>query len=118
MTQLYISSQLRSFFKVPFCSDLDTLNSMVAFVGVPFDQGTFGRPGARFGPDTIRDAPRSYVYLDVFGKQVEAEGFFDIDTNNELLSGITMADCGNIAILPSDVLQNFSKISNVVEKIV
>ena len=106
----------RSFFKAPLCTDLDRLEADVAFIGVPFDQGTLGRPGARFGPDAIRDAPRAYSYLDPFGRQQEAEGFFDIDAGYELLRGVTMADCGNITILPSDVLGNFDKLTEVVER--
>ena len=52
-----IKAQPRSFFKTPLCTNLDELDADVAIIGVPFDQGTFGRPGARFGPDAIRDAP-------------------------------------------------------------
>ena len=87
------------------------------FIGVPFDQGTFGRPGARFGPDAIRDAPRAYSYSDPLGAQAEAEGFFDIDAGGELLKGVTMADCGNITVVPSDVTGNFDKLSQAVEKV-
>ena len=113
-----IRAQPRSFFKAPLCTDLDLLESQVAFIGVPFDQGTLGRPGARYGPDAIRDAPRTYSYSDPFGDQTEAEGFFDIDAGGELLQGVTMADCGNIAVLPSEVLRNFDMLTQVVEKVV
>ena len=57
-----IRAQPRSFFKAPLCTDLDLLEAKVAFIGVPFDQGTLGRPGARYGPDAIRDAPQAYSY--------------------------------------------------------
>ena len=113
-----IRAQPRSFFKVPLCPDLDELDAQVAFIGVPFDQGTFGRPGARFGPDAIRDAPRGYLYSDPLGRQGEAEGIFDIDVGDELLRSVTMADCGNITVVPSDVTSNFDKLSQVVEKAV
>lgn len=113
-----IKAQPRSFFKAPLCTNLDELNADVAIIGMPFDQGTFGRPGARFGPDAIRDAPRAYAYVDPFGEQKEAGGFFDIDVADELLRGVTMADCGNITTLPSDVLRNFEKLTRVVEKVV
>ena len=113
-----LRAQPRSFFKAPLCADLDQLEADVAFIGVPFDQGTFGRPGARYGPDAIRDAPRAYSYLDPFGRQQEAEGFFDIDAGDELLRGVTMADCGNITILPSEVVGNFNKLTQAVEKVV
>ncbi len=113
-----IKAQPRSFFKVPLCTDMETLHADVAFIGVPFDQGTFGRPGARFGPDAIRDAPRAYSYSDPYGRQIDAEGFFDIDTGGELLQGVTMADCGNITVVPSDVMGNFDKLTEAVEKAV
>ena len=113
-----IRAQPRSFFKAPLCTTLDELNADVAFIGVPFDQGTFGRPGARFGPDAIRDAPRAYAYIDPYGQLIEAEGFFDIDVGDELLRGITMADCGNITIVPLDVLKNFEKLTTAVEVVV
>ena len=80
-----IRAQPRSFFKAPSCIDLDQLDADVAFIGVPFDQCTFGRPGARFGPDAIRDAPRAYSYSDAFGRETEAEGYFDINAGDELL---------------------------------
>lgn len=67
----------------------------MAFIGMPFDQNALGRPGARCGPDALRDAPRAYAYSDPYGAGQDAEGFFDADA--ELLRGVTMADCGNIS---------------------
>ena len=58
-----IKAQSRTFFKAPICDNLDELDAEVALIGVPFDQGTLGRPGARFGPDAVRDAPRTYNLL-------------------------------------------------------
>ena len=113
-----LRAQPRSFFKAPLCTDLNDLDAAVAFIGVPFDQGTLGRPGARYGPDAIRDAPRAYAYVDPFGRQMEAEGYFDVDAENELLRGVTMADCGNVSILPSEVLGNFDRLTQVVAKVV
>ena len=86
-----IKAQPRSFFKPPLCTNLDELDADVAIIGVPFDQGTFGRPGARFGLDAIRDAPRGYNYSDPYGAQTQAEGLYDIDVEDELLRGVTMA---------------------------
>jgi len=113
-----IKAQPRSFFKAPLCTDIERLQADIAFIGVPFDQGTSGRPGGRFGPDAIRDAPRSYSYSDPYGRQVEAEGFFDIDAGGDLLKGVTMADCGNITVVPSDAMGNFDKLTEAVEKAV
>src|SRR6266508_2355720 len=110
----------RSFFGAPLCQNLDELDAQVALIGVPFDQGV-GVPGARFGPDGLRDA-RTYAYTGVLGgygtdTDGEAVGYYDIDTDQEYLQGVTMADCGNISIVPSDVERNFWKITRVVRKI-
>ncbi len=113
-----IKAQSRTFFKAPICDNLDELDAEVALIGVPFDQGTLGRPGARFGPDAVRDAPRTYNYSDPYGQQNVAEGFYDIDAQGEQLRGVTMADCGNITIVPSEVVENFGKITAAVAKVV
>ena len=108
----------RSFFNAPLCEDVERLEADVAFIGIPFDQGTLGRPGARFGPDALRDAPRAYSYSDPYGTQGKADGFFDIDAVDELLRGVTMADCGNVPIVPSEVVGNFDRITRAVEQVV
>ena len=111
-----LRAQPRTFFNAPLCPDIQQLNADIAFIGVPFDQGTLGRPGARFGPDALRDAPRAYSYSDPYGRQSAAEGFFDIDAQQELLRGITMADCGNVPIVPSEITANFDRITRAVQQ--
>lgn len=111
-----LRAQPRTFFNAPLCPDIQNLTADIAFIGVPFDQGTLGRPGARFGPDALRDAPRAYSYSDPYGRQSAAEGFFDIDTEQELLRGITMADCGNVPIVPSEITANFDRITRAVQQ--
>ena len=113
-----LRAQPRTFFNAPLCEDIEQLEADVAFIGVPFDQGTLGRPGARFGPDALRDAPRAYSYSDPYGRQSVAEGFFDIDAEDELLRGVVMADCGNVPIVPSEVVGNFGRITRAVEQAV
>lgn len=113
-----LRAQPRTFFNAPLCQDIEQLEADVAFIGVPFDQGTLGRPGARFGPDALRDAPRAYSYSDPYGRQSVAEGFFDIDAGDELLRGVVMADCGNVPIVPSEVVGNFDRITRAVEQAV
>lgn len=105
----------RSFFGAPLCANLDELTAQVAFLGVPFDQGTSGRPGARYGPDGVRDA-RTYGYYSWYDN-TEAPGYYDIDGGVEHLKGVTMADCGNVSVVPSDVERNFWKVTRVVRKI-
>ena len=112
-----LDTRPRTMFRAPHCPDLGQLNADVAFIGMPFDQGTLGRPGARYGPDALRDAPRAYSYSDPFGQGRNAEGFFDADAGDELLRGITMADCGNVSVTPSDVLHNFERLAGVVSRV-
>ena len=112
-----LDTRPRTMFRAPRCANLDELEADVAFIGMPFDQGTLGRPGARYGPDALRDAPRAYSYLDPFGQGQDAEGFFDADAGDELLRGVTMADCGNVTIAASDVLHNFERLAGVVERV-
>ncbi len=109
----------RSFFRTPLCTDMDKLNADIAFLGVPFDQGTgtFRRPGARYGPDGLRDVQRVYDYTDFF-EDKEGQGFFDIDVAKVLLRGVTMVDCGNVTIIPSDVEKNFEKVTTAVRYII
>lgn len=111
-----LRAQPRTFFNAPLCPDIQNLTADIAFIGVPFDQGTLGRPGARFGPDALRDAPRAYSYSDPYGRQSAAEGFFDIDAQQELLRGIIMADCGNVPIVPSEITANFDRITRAVQQ--
>ncbi len=106
-----------SFFRTPLVADLDTLDADIAFLGVPYDQGTYGRPGARFGPDGIRYVDRIYDYMDPF-EDKEAQGYFDIDRKDMMLRNVTMADCGDVTIIPSNVESNFAKITHAVRKMV
>ena len=112
-----LDTRPRTMFRSPHCADIGQLDADVAFIGMPFDQGTLGRPGARYGPDALRDAPRAYSYSDPFGQGQDAEGFFDADAGDELLRGITMADCGNVSVTPSDVLHNFERLAGVVSRV-
>ena len=68
-------------------------------------------------PTRLRDAPRAYSYLDPYGRGQDAEGFFDADAGDEQLRGVTMADCGNVTVNPSDVVHNFERLAGVVARI-
>jgi agmatinase len=45
-----------TFMRLPHVYDLEERDADVAFLGVPFDDATTYRPGARFGPRAIREA--------------------------------------------------------------
>jgi agmatinase len=61
-------AQISTFARLPVTQDLSGVKA--AFIGVPFDDGTTFRPGARFGPSAIRQGSRllrSYnPFLDVY----------------------------------------------------
>ena len=106
-----------SFFRAPLVEDLDTLEADVAFIGVPYDQGTYARPGARYGPNGIRYINDVYSYEAPLSEE-KAQGYFDIDRQKMMLRNVTMADCGDVTIIPSDLESNFAKITHAVRKII
>jgi agmatinase len=110
-------AQPRSFFGAPLVEDIMDLKADIAFVGMPFDQGTTNRPGARFGPNAIRDA-RGYSYTG-WGepRPKPAHGYFDIDAGVTLLAGVTMADCGDVTVAPSNAELGFDRLTRVVGRI-
>jgi agmatinase len=106
----------RSFFRAPFCTDLSGLDAQVALLGVPYDLGT-PTIGLRLGPGAIRDATGVYSYdrPGVDGKV--PGGYYDIDADRQRLAGVTMADCGDVAIVPGDVERNLWRITRTVRTI-
>jgi agmatinase len=96
-----------SFYRFPVCHDLETLNADIAFLGVPFDEGTLHRPGSRLAPRYIRDAslrtaPKNGEYFDINRKKIFLK---DQIENNRIW------DCGDTDIrysLPMDTFKNLS----------
>src|SRR3990172_10196936 len=67
-----------TFHKVPLCPDEESLaasGAEVAIVGAPLDDGTSGRPGARFGPMAIRAAPTAFGTLEAWSVPPGGEPF-------------------------------------------
>ena len=81
------------------------------FLGVPYDEGTTYRPGARFGPRAIRDASMLYSY------QPQEERFYDADRRKWVLSGKVVADAGDVEIEPVNLQKNWSAITRAVRSI-
>ena len=82
-----------TFEKLPLCPDdesLATSGADVAIVGAPTDDGTSGRPGARFGPRAIRSAPTTWG-RDAWSIQLEVEPY----------ERLTVVDAGDAPIVPS-----------------
>lgn len=89
--------------------DLDKLSADVTFFGVPWEGGLRpgASPGQRFGPQALRRNNLSD------GSVADAR-FIDLETGQERLSGMTMADIGDLDLLPAlGAEENFRRITEV-----
>ena len=82
-----------TFDKLPFVPDeeaLKTGRADVAIVGAPLDDGTSGRPGARFGPRAIRSAPTTW-----------GSDAWSIQLGIEPYAHLRVVDAGDAPVAPS-----------------
>src|SRR5262245_13738411 len=90
--EYYVDSR-GTFDKLPLCADDESLAASgadVAIVGAPTDDGTSGRPGARFGPRAIRSAPTTWG-SDAWSIQLEVEPY----------RNLTVVDAGDAPVVAS-----------------
>tara|TARA_B100000965_G_C19500616_1_gene717280 strand:- start:79 stop:1038 length:960 start_codon:yes stop_codon:yes gene_type:complete len=87
-----------TFARLPELRDVEKCD--VAIVGVPFDAGTSYRPGARFGPQGVRQASR----------QLRTNYHPDYDV--EPFKVQQVADAGDIACNPFDINEAIKQIEN------
>lgn len=83
----------------PHINSFEAISSDIAVLGIPFDEGVGYRPGARFGPRSIREYSMRFPYFDPAS---EERGYWDIEQKKRLLTRVTMADCGDVDIVPLD----------------
>ena len=89
----YIESR-GSFEKLPWATDPEAIaavNADAAIVGVPLDDGTSGRPGARFGPRAIRNAPTAWSSTAMWSIQLDVDPF----------AHLVVVDAGDAPVVPS-----------------
>jgi agmatinase len=103
---------VRTFLSAPYQPDLDKLPAGTDFavLGVPFDEGTWGQPGERYGPRDMRENSQEYAH-DL------TEGFYYIDGDRTVLKGKHWVDVGDIVIYPTVVEETDAKITDAVRKI-
>lgn len=99
-----------SFGKYPICTDLDQLDADMAVLGVPYDLGVGFLSGARLAPRRIREASTQYGRGDA--------GFYNFETDEQLLVAPRIVDCGDADILQGDLSYSFEQIEASVRKIV
>ena len=100
-----------TFGKSPICLDWDAIDADVAVMGAPFDCGTQWRPGARFGPRSIRDASTLFS----FGHG----GAYDFEDDVTYLPAgeVTMVDIGDADMVHTDTQTSHANIEFGVRKI-
>jgi agmatinase len=103
---------VRTFLGAPYQPDLDKLPAGTDFavVGVPFDEGTWGQPGERYGPRDLRENSQEYAH-DL------SEGFYYVDGDRTVLKGKRWVDTGDVVIYPTVPSETDAKITVAVQKI-
>lgn len=101
---------VRTFLGTPYVTNLDDLHADFAVLGVPFDEGTWGWPGERYGPRGMRESSQEYNH-DL------TEGFYYIDGDHTVLKGKHWVNVGDVPIMPTVPAQTDDKITEMVRKI-
>lgn len=105
---------IASFCKFPIHTDLKTLSADVAVFGVPWDEGSGYRPGARFGPRSIREYSTRFAFHERGAKE---GGFWSIENKKRYLEAVRLVDCGDQDVLYLNVEKTFAAITDSIEKI-
>jgi agmatinase len=90
-------SQISTFARLPHTQDLSDVKAF--FVGIPFDDGTTYRPGARFGPSAIRQGSRLLRPYNYFA---DSHPFDDLNA----------CDYGDINVIPGYLIDTLEIIEN------
>lgn len=94
---------VKTFARCPLVEDPDGVD--VAVVGIPFDTATTNRPGARFGPESIRSAS---IALRPYNAAQQAQVF----------GRLSVADLGDLAVTPGNAEKTVGQIGEQIEPIV
>ena len=105
---------IASFCKFPVHTDLETLSTDVAIFGVPWDEGVGYRPGARFGPRSLREYSTRFAFHE---RATKKRGYWDIETKKRYLEKTRLVDCGDQDVLYLNVQKTFQAVTHSVRKI-
>lgn len=87
-----------SFMRMPHTYDLDDQDADAAFLGIPFDDATTYRPGARFGPRAIREAS---TLLKPYNPETGVN-----------LQNYTLVDHDDVPVIPGYIEDTFQEIED------
>jgi agmatinase len=106
---------IASFCKFPIHTDLETLSADAAIFGIPWDEGVGYRPGARFGPRSIREYSTRFAFHERAAKE---GGYWGIEDTKRYLDAVQLVDCGDQDVLYLKVEETFSAITESIRKII
>lgn len=90
---------IATFLKAPHVPEPTLDDGEIAVLGIPFDEATTSRSGARFGPRAIRDISTFWAY------RTGAEAYLDVElgegTAREILGGVRFVDAGDVVLGPT-----------------
>jgi len=100
-----------SFLRAAVHADLDDLDADIAILGAPYDEGSPFMPGSRFGPRSIREHSLRFL--------TDPPGYYDPHSRRRFLeremAEERIADVGDADILPSNVVDSFRSITDLVD---
>jgi agmatinase len=105
---------IASFCKFPIQTDLDSLSADVAVFGIPWDEGVGYRPGARFGPRSIREYSTRFAFHE---RGTKERGYWDIEKKKRCLERVDLVDCGDQDVLYLKVEETFGSITDSLGKL-
>ena len=104
---------IATFLKAPFLPEPAATDGDVAVIGVPYDEGTTGRAGAREGPRALRAISTNWAYRE------GNEPYWDGEAGVSLLGGVRFVDAGDVALAPTASADtNHARIAGRVAEIV
>jgi len=106
---------ISSFAKVPIVDVDGVWEANAAVFGVPFDASAGYRPGARFGPRSIRDLSTRLCF---FESSLLKKGYWDIDLKKRFLENAVLVDCGDVDVISVNSEYTFKETVKIVEKII
>ncbi len=90
---------IATFLKAPYIEDPTLADGEIAVLGIPFDEATTCRSGARFGPRGIRDISAFWAY------RTGSDAYLDVELGEgkarELLGGVRFVDAGDVILGPT-----------------
>jgi len=101
-----------SYLKAPIVSLDGDWRADIAALGIPFDQGTGFRSGARWGPRGIRNMSVRFSSV----SSADAPGFWDLRSGKDKAL-CSFVDCGDVDIVPLMWEDNFDRITRSVQQI-